>query len=375
MSPHSLLNCCCLMLLLLLQCPAPYPRWILDAAGVLDSCKSSTGFTCPTTAPILMIGSTDGGVSTPLLGCLAAAAAGPACPSAAPTNAVPSSEAFTFYSLNAEGKVADCRPASTTPANTCTSRVPVVNAANVVLGCTLSSSCPTSFFQLYNARSAQDATAVLSTCVATQPTCGTGAYVGYVPVYDTTLGAAQPTLAGCKAAAASCPPSSPFMALSATTTQATRPAIEGCFKSYAAGATCPTGNTRYTIPVCTWSNVMTTSCSGAQVQGCLAAGSTRCFFSSVNGNVGKSYSFIVADVRTAAGATQLSALLACYERAPGGVTAPTCPTAAQGTTSLVSVLSTQEVGGCVNVNDARQCTNWWKEYNFGTDPNALCRPS
>jgi hypothetical protein len=155
----------------------------------------------------------------------------------------------------------------------------------------------------------------------------------------------------------------------------TRPAIEGCYKAYTAGATCPSavGGTGYSIPVCAWSNIINTTCSGAQVQGCLSAASTRCFSSIAEGNLGKSYSFIVANVRTNAGSTQLSALLACYE--PAGVAAPKCPAAEAGTFSLVAVAGNREKSGCLDMNDPAQCASWWKAYNFNVDGNAFCQLS
>ncbi|KAF6252817.1 hypothetical protein COO60DRAFT_496602 [Scenedesmus sp. NREL 46B-D3] len=185
--------------------PALYPRWTLNSTAALLSCRAAAGFTaCPAAAPISMIGSTDGGVAAPLLGCIA----GTACPTAAPNDAVPSADAFTFYGLNATGAVVECRPASATPANTCTGRVPVVDAGGAVVGCTSSASCPSSFYQLFSVTSAQDATAMLSSCVATAPICTNNAAFP-TPVYSTSVGAAAPVLAGCKAAAASCPSASP----------------------------------------------------------------------------------------------------------------------------------------------------------------------
>jgi hypothetical protein len=358
--------CCCRCCHM--QCPALYPRWILDATAALDSCRAASTFTsCPNTAPISMIGNTDGGDTTPLLGCTA----GTLCPASAPTNAVPSTDAYTFYSLNAAGAVVECRPASTTPANTCTGRVPVVNAAGTVLGCTQSSSCPTSFYQLYTTTSALDTTAVLSSCVATAPNCATTP--GYpTPVYDATLGTTTPTLAGCKATAASCPTAYPVMTLSATSVANKSPAIEGCYKSYAAAATCPSTGT-YTIPVCSSSNVIASSCSGTNVHGCLAATSTRCFSNGRDGNIQPSYRFIVASLTTSGNpaVSTLGALSACYQPPP--TNSPTC-TPASPLVTLPAFLGTGAPGGCISMDIAATgtCTPWWKDYNLNTDALASC---
>jgi hypothetical protein len=305
--------------LLRLQFPEQFPRWILDSTAALESCRAAAGFTCPTSAPIAMINSTDVGSSLPLLGCIA----GTSCPAAAPANAVPTTEAYTLFSLTSSGAVVECRPAATSPSNACNGNVSVVDATGIVVGCTQSTSCPTSFYELYAARSAQDNTAVLTSCVATQPECSQNS-VFNTPVYNSTLGAANVAMAGCKAAKAACPPSASFMTLSATSLTATQPTIEACYKSYAAGTTCPrTG--RHTVPLCTWSSIIATSCTGAQVQGCMGSGSTRCFSSSAAGNVDRAYPFVVGSV----GGTppQVTSLLACYHRPVPTSSVPSCPVA------------------------------------------------
>jgi hypothetical protein len=161
------------------------------------------------------------------------------------------------------------------------------------------------------------------------------------------------------------------MALSATTTSnppATRPAVAGCYKSFNTGATCPTAasGATYTIPVCTWSNVIATSCSGSQVQGCLHKDSTRCFASSLEGNIAKSYPFIVATVSGAA--LQVTTLSACYEQPPVNAS-PSCPA-----TMLIVNSGTNVRSGCIGLDDPSKCSAWWGLYTFGTDTQGTCSP-
>jgi hypothetical protein len=260
--------------------------------------------------------------------------------------------------------VAECRRAATSPISSCSGGVSVVDATGTVLGCTQSTSCPVSFFELYGARSTQDNTAVLTSCVATQPECSQNPMYS-TPIYNSTLGAANVGLAGCKAAEAACPPSAPFMALSATSNASTQPSIEGCYKSSAAGATCPrTG--RHTVPLCTWSNVISTGCSGTQVQGCLGSGSTRCFSSSSAGNVDRAYPFVVGSV----GGTppQVTSMLACYQRPVPASSVPSCPVAA----AVKALWSTGEAGACVSLDSTSSCKPWWVAYNGDLDAGGLC---
>jgi hypothetical protein len=155
------------------------------------------------------------------------------------------------------------------------------------------------------------------------------------------------------------------MALSATSSTSTQPSIEGCYKSYAAGATCPrTGG--HTVPLCTWSSVISTGCSGAQVQGCLGSGSTRCFSSSAAGNVDRAYPFVVGSI----GGTppQVTSLLSCYQRPVPASAVPVCPVAAP----VRALWSTGEAGACVSLDNTSSCKPWWVAYNGNLDDGGLC---
>lgn len=316
-----------------------------------------------------MISSTDGGVTLPPVGCIA----GTACPPGAPSNTVPSAEAFTFFSLNATGTIAECRPASANPPNACTGRVPIVDVNSTQVGCTMSNSCPSGFFQLYGISPPPNPAAMLTSCLQSAPNC-TNLPDTPVPVYSSTLGAGSATLAGCKATAASCPAAFPVMQLSATSNSVVSPSIQACFGGFTGNANC-TGT--HPIPVCSWNNPVTTGCSGAQVQGCLASGSNRCFLSGSQGNIVTAYPFIVAKVDTTTTPNAVSPLYACYQQPPATGPTPTCPQATAGLTSLITYKSQPPVapGGCVlfDTLSVGSCTNWWKViYNGNTNVDASC---
>jgi hypothetical protein len=339
------------------RCPAAFPLFTIGATNAVVSCASAGASFC----------STGIRMTSSALGTLVGCSTGTACPSSAFANGVPSTDVFTQYTLAANGiTVTRCAAGvSACAAGEVDLFDPAAaGGAGAVVGCmdAAATACPPSgAYVAFNARAAYAAVnpgtngaAALRRCVAGAVACNTGPLATYtVPIYSTVLAAAQ-TLVGCKTPTASCPTSSPIMALDAPAAGG-QSAIAACYAlgdSNAPPWGC--GGGTYTRPVCSAAPstyVAASGCVAAALRGCLAATAPRCPTAAAFDG-GQLYNFVMYDVTT-------PVLLACFTQ-PANPVGAACPST--GPTRQAIVSASGATGACTVSVDANACTTWWRTY-------------